>query len=252
MASLLLICILGADPASHPTLQDCNVLVGQWRGVGQVRRGSTKGAWQVQGEWKWRFDAGPQASQPDPKAPQSASKGSTTNRQLEYSAKNGKYIRSANLLASDQGPQLKIDGEVFALEAKANAAKSSEPFDLLSKPMVFAAARPLENGLARVTVRMVARGDRLLMRLETKRPSGRFALLGEVGFTRVGSKFGQGGSYVECVVTGGLGTIPVKHDGKTYYVCCTGCKEYFEADPEGVLAEYRARQAEEKNAADNR
>ena len=35
-----------------------------------------------------------------------------------------------------------------------------------------------------------------------------------------------------CPVTGGLGTMAVSHAGKTYYVCCTGCREAFDKDPE--------------------
>ena len=50
----------------------------------------------------------------------------------------------------------------------------------------------------------------------------------------------------ECVVTGGLGTIEVSFEGKTYYVCCTGCRDYFNDNPKEVLAEYFARKEEEK------
>ena len=32
--------------------------------------------------------------------------------------------------------------------------------------------------------------------------------------------------------------MPVMHKGKTYYVCCTGCRDAFNDDPEGILAEY--------------
>ena len=45
----------------------------------------------------------------------------------------------------------------------------------------------------------------------------------------------------ECVVTGGLGTIEVTHNGKTYYVCCTGCRDYFNENAEKVLAELAAK-----------
>ena len=45
------------------------------------------------------------------------------------------------------------------------------------------------------------------------------------------------------MVTGGEGTIAVTHDGKTYYVCCTGCRDYFNENPAEVLAEYRERKA---------
>ncbi|MCB9949391.1 MAG: YHS domain-containing protein [Planctomycetaceae bacterium] len=37
------------------------------------------------------------------------------------------------------------------------------------------------------------------------------------------------------------------YKGKTYYVCCTGCKQAFEDDPEGIIAaaEERIRKARE-------
>ena len=53
------------------------------------------------------------------------------------------------------------------------------------------------------------------------------------------------------MVTGGAASIPVSYKGKTYYVCCTGCKQAFDDDPEGILAEYESRlkQAREKAAS---
>jgi YHS domain-containing protein len=48
------------------------------------------------------------------------------------------------------------------------------------------------------------------------------------------------------VVTGGAGTIPVTHKGKTYYVCCTGCRDAFNDDPEGTIAAYEKQKAESK------
>jgi YHS domain-containing protein len=49
-------------------------------------------------------------------------------------------------------------------------------------------------------------------------------------------------------VTGGKGTIPVTYQGETYYVCCTGCRDLFNDDPETVLAEYRERLDEKRKA----
>jgi hypothetical protein len=64
--------------------------------------------------------------------------------------------------------------------------------------------------------------------------------------TRVGSGFGQGGAGPECVVTGGAGTMTVEYLGQKYYVCCTGCRDYFNADPAKALAEYKERKEEER------
>lgn len=47
-----------------------------------------------------------------------------------------------------------------------------------------------------------------------------------------------------CIVSQGLGTDTVTHMGKTYYVCCSGCKAAFEDDPEYWIAKAAEREAE--------
>src|SRR6478736_3694018 len=88
------------------------------------------------------------------------------------------------------------------------------------------------DSVARISIRTVAEGDRLLILYERRVDGGdRFARIAEVGYTRVGSTFAKGSGQPECVVTGGLGTIKVTYQGKTYYVCCTGCRDMFDDDP---------------------
>jgi hypothetical protein len=60
----------------------------------------------------------------------------------------------------------------------------------------------------------------------------------QVDFTRKGETFGAAEKKVECIVTGGLGTIAVMHKGVTYYVCCSGCRDAFNEDPERFIKEY--------------
>ena len=57
-----------------------------------------------------------------------------------------------------------------------------------------------------------------------------------------------GSSGPECVVTGGLGTISVNYKGKTYYVCCTGCRDEFKDNPEKYIKEYEEKKAKEKTS----
>ena len=99
-------------------------------------------------------------------------------------------------------------------------------------------------------IRTVAEGKRLVVLLERRLgTSDKFLRVAEVGYTREGSGFGKGISDPECVVTGGYGNIVVTHKGKKYLVCCTGCRDYFNDNPEKVLAEYYAKkEAEKKNA----
>ena len=109
-------------------------------------------------------------------------------------------------------------------------------------------AEEVREGLPhRISFRFVAGGDRLLVLLERKSElSDQFVRLAEVGYTRQGSGFGKGTSGPECVVTGGFGSIEVMHNGQKYYVCCTGCLEYFKESPDEVIAEYKARKEAEK------
>ena len=39
-----------------------------------------------------------------------------------------------------------------------------------------------------------------------------------------------------CIISQGLGTIAVSYQGKTYWVCCSGCKAAFEDDPQRWIA----------------
>jgi YHS domain-containing protein len=88
---------------------------------------------------------------------------------------------------------------------------------------------------------------RMLILFEQRRQSQTFyTRVAEVGYTRQGESLASGSTGPECVVTGGKGTIKVSYKGETYYVCCTGCQQAFEADPEGTLADYRKELAERK------
>jgi len=46
----------------------------------------------------------------------------------------------------------------------------------------------------------------------------------------------------ECPVSGGLGRIAVTFQGETFYVCCTGCRDAFNENPEKYVKEFKAKQ----------
>lgn len=79
--------------------------------------------------------------------------------------------------------------------------------------------------------------------------SSRFALRDVLGSQRSGTSFAQSDDdYGErtCIISQGLGTISVSYQGKSYYVCCTGCKAAFEDDPEMWIARFEEMKAEKK------
>ncbi len=199
--------------------------VGEWRSVGQPKRGSNQGAWTEQSTWSWHFKGG--------------------RAELAADLANSKYFSKLRLQAGEK------PGEFILLATPLGKANADEPRrftgNISHGAVVLTADEPQETAPARLTFRLVAGGDRMLVLYE-KGSGESFTRLAEVGSTRKGSSFARAGANgPECVVTGGLGTIVVEHEGKKYYVCCGGCRDYFLENPAGVLAEFRERKAAEKN-----
>lgn len=87
--------------------------------------------------------------------------------------------------------------------------------------------------------------NRYLVELSQRRGS-RFTRFDTIATQREGTSFARSDvdfGEKECIISGGLGTIQVSHEGKTYWVCCTGCKAAFEEDPTTWIAEYQKKQA---------
>ncbi|QDT16343.1 hypothetical protein [Alienimonas californiensis] len=213
--------------AAKAALAPLNPLVGQWRGVGQVRRGSREGAWRETAEWVWDFS--------DPNRPAvrfEVEEGKETLRLLVRPASDGKGAVGKGFVGQFTPP----GGKTATLSAAS-----------LGDTVTF---EPKEDGSDRLTFKRLSDKRFTLLIERRSSPTGRFLRVAEVGYTRAGERLAEsslGGP--ECVVTGGLGTIAVEHAGKTYYVCCTGCVAAFEADPEGTLAEYRAKRAQSAQPA---
>jgi YHS domain-containing protein len=81
------------------------------------------------------------------------------------------------------------------------------------------------------------RDNRFLIDIEVQSAKGKdWNTQAQLGCTKEGVPFVRGEG-PKCIVTGGAGTIPVTYGGKTYYVCCTGCRAFFNDAPEKVIAE---------------
>ncbi len=206
-------------------------LVGQWRGVGQPRRGSTRGAWRETLTWRWDF--------------------SGNAARLVGTPRDSKLYRALEI-AWDEDRQRAVfevvltGGERLAFEVAGDSAAFSS--EALAKPPQTGVASgsipqknpaPTTDWVYRLDCRR-RNDDRFVLTLYKRPQSSRsFVRVAEVAYQRQGTRlaaFDTSGPV--CVVTGGRGTIAVTHAGKTYYVCCSGCREAFEADPEGILREY--------------
>jgi hypothetical protein len=212
------------DPAPmspRKALQPFGELIGTWRGTGTPAAGPSGKAdfWTETIAWEWQF------------------KGDDAWLKVNFE-------KSKNFT----GGELRYVAEKneFALTLR-TAAKDAFTFTGPLKDRVLTLQREQDGDVHRLVFRFLHEGERYLYRYDV-RPAGKalFAKKYEVGATKEGITFAAGDGKPECVVSGGLGTMPVTYQGKTYYVCCSGCRTEFNENPAKYVAEYEARKAKKK------
>jgi hypothetical protein len=209
----------GDRQADQRALKTYAGLVGSWKGTGQPQRSSARGAWRESAEWTWALTPGSAA--------------------LRMTVDGGKYINSFTLKRADEPGRFLAEAVLADGSHRAFAGKPGARGAVVLEPV-----EPVAGGVARLTLTPLHETRFLLLIEGRNGAAGPVGRLAEVGYTRQGVAFAVGDSYPICVVTGGRGTIRVSHQGKEYWVCCTGCKDLFEEDPAGVIAEAEARKAE--------
>jgi YHS domain-containing protein len=200
--------------ADQEALRAFAPLVGGWRGAGQVERGKTRGAWTESAAWAWaltRDSAG-----------------------LAVTVERGKYLKRG-VLRPGKGPGAFAFGATLPDGSTRSFAGKLAP-GTPTKLVLTADGDVPEGSVRRITLTPL-HDTRLLVLYEADGPRR----LGEVGYTRQGVTFAAGDAHPVCIVTGGRGTTEVKHKGKTYWVCCSGCRDLFLENPEAVLAEAAAK-----------
>jgi hypothetical protein len=209
---------IAADKRALSPLQP---YVGGWRGVGQPKRGSNQGAWTETCEWNWQFEDGRAA--------------------LVARLDHDKYFASFRVQPAERPSRFEV------LATPTGDSKSQRFAGAISGGVLTVADEnaPTDR-VARISIQLVADGDRMVVLYEKRLGEGAFGRMAEVGSTRSGSSFAKNAaSGPECVVTGGLGKVAVEYQGKKYFVCCSGCRDLFNDDPAGVLADYRKRKDSE-------
>jgi YHS domain-containing protein len=194
------------------------VLIGDWKGTGQPEgslRERQTGFWTEEDAWSWRLKG--------------------DDAWLSVGFDQGKYFKSGEL-------RYVPDKDDFRLTLKTNA-NAEQIFEGKLKDKVLTLER--EDGATKEKQRLVftlLHDNRFLYRFE-KKPAGKttFTRVYQVGATKKGVAFAAGDSAPECVVSGGKGTMTVSYKGKTYYVCCSGCREAFQDDPQKYIKEYEER-----------
>jgi YHS domain-containing protein len=213
-----------AKAASQEALEEFNGLIGHWRGAAQPVRNSNKGAWIEKAEWVWELKKDSAA--------------------LRYLVNGGKLLKSAALTYDPAA-------KVYHLQATLSDQTSRDYVGKLDgNKLVLESAADKAGRVHRLTVTQL--NDKRTLVLLEERPSEnpQFSRVVEVGYTREGTSLAvEGAGEPECIVSGGKGTMSTVYKGQTYWFCCTGCRDAFNDDPEGIIAEAAARAAKKKAAA---
>ena len=213
--------------ADQEALKPYAGLVGGWKnGVGQVERGRAQGAWTESAAWAWKL------SQRLGRAGGQGQEGQVPQVGRAPARQGARHLR----LRGDPGRRL--DPDLHRQGRRPGRRQAARP-DGRRQGRRRAASR-------RITITPL-HDTRLLVLLEAQDPERHaFYRLGEVGYTREGVAFAAGESYPLCIVTEGRGTTQVSYKGKTYWVCCSGCRDLFNDNPESVLAEAAEREKAKK------
>jgi hypothetical protein len=226
MAGVLALLVLAggvqAAPAkktSKEALRAFQDLIGSWRCTGEpygTREEKMKGFWQEKISWQWQFKK--------------------KDAWLLATFDKGKYFTRAELRYVPARDAYELKATTPAKETLTFAGK------LEKKRLTLARTDASAKQDQRLVVTLY-HFNRYVYQYETKPTDHEtYKQVYRVGATKIGVAFASDDDgKPECVVSGGLGTMPVTHKGKTYYVCCTGCRDAFNDEPEKYIKEYEER-----------
>ncbi len=197
-------------------------LVGEWTGPGVPKE---KGAQQFRGwtekhAWAWIFTKGKPSG-------------------LSFTIEGGKILASGKMTFDPKRKVYRVEGKepgaagkTIAFEGKLDSSGKQLVLERLGKE-----ERPaFSGGEMRMSLRPNANYLRYTMTQDRKDPDAAvFSRTLEVGVTKEGEAFAAGATTTErpkCIVTGGLATLSVTFEGKTFPLCCSGCLGEFNDNPE--------------------
>jgi hypothetical protein len=219
---ITLVLVLRSAPAQDEdaktpmqALKELNEYIGPWKGNGTSERDSLA-IWKEKADWSWRF------------------KGKDVWLMLKLDP--GKHFKGGEM-------RYLPDREVYQLTMHDKNDKKEVFEGKIKRGRLTLERKDAKSGATQqLQLNMAGGGIRFVYTYSLK-PAGRtfFTKQYQVGFTKVGESFGAAEHKIECIVTGGLGKIPVTYQGVTYYVCCTGCRDAFNENPAKYVREYKAR-----------
>jgi YHS domain-containing protein len=196
-------------------LQAFNEYIGGWKGKGEAKAGKSE-FWNESMEWGWKFKDGKVSLLANFKDNKTFKSG-----ELKFVPEKKKF----DFVATDANDKSMI----FSGEIKKKVL-TLERIDEESKDKQIIEISTNNDGARMIlTYSVQTKGKGLVKKQYTTQH-------GKEGVSLASGKKN------ECVVSGGAGTMAVSFKGKTYYVCCSGCRDAFNETPEVFVAEFEKKQ----------
>lgn len=213
-------------PTAREGLQPLNVLIGTWKGTGYPEGVSKEeraaGMWTESVTWGWAFK--------------------DQDSWLTVRFVKSKHFDTGELRFSTS------PSAPFQLTLTTPEKKTHRYSGQLSDKTLTLTRTNGPPGEEQRLVFSLLHHNRHLYRIET-RPAGSplaFNKTFQVGATKEGVLFANVPKGPECVVSGGQGTTKVSYMGKDYFVCCSGCRDEFKANPAKYVEEWERKAKNEK------
>jgi hypothetical protein len=202
-------------PDAKEALQALQDFIGTWNGNGTSEKDRST-IWKEKVNWSWRFKG--------------------KDAWLVMSFPQGKHFKRGEMryLPDKERYQLTLEDKEGKKQAFQGQLKKSK--------LVLERKNAESKETQRIAMNIAGGGVRMVYAYYVK-PENRtlYYKRFQVDFTKEGESFATAAKKIECVVTGGLGTMPVSYNGVTYYVCCSGCRDAFYENPEKIIKEHLAR-----------
>jgi YHS domain-containing protein len=200
-------------------LRELQDFIGGWKGNGgppPPRPAAAKDLWSESIEWSWRFKG--------------------DDAWLLLKVDKGRYFKEGELryVPDKSNYQLTLtdtkgDKRVFEGALKNNYLRLER-------------TDPDTGEVQKITMNNAAEGVRFIYVYEHKAKEAKlFVKDYQVAATRLGESLGKTEKKNECIVSGGTGTMAITYKGETFYVCCSGCRDEFNANPEKYIKEFKAK-----------
>ncbi len=199
-------------------LQPLNDFIGTWKGDASAKTGTKDVSWKETVDWSWKIGKDDMAlgvKFTGDKSPFAAGL-------LKYDASKKKYKLTVTPAGETAGGKADLD---FVGEIKA-------------KKLILDRVDPATKDKTTIEMYALADGPKFLYNVAVQKKSFGVAKKAvESAALKEGANV-SGGKKPECIVTGGAGTMSVSYGGKTYYVCCSGCRDEFNANPKKYVDEF--------------